>query len=83
MAPEIFEEKYNVEVDIYAFGMTILEIATLETPYQECKNNPVKLYKKICSGIRPKGYDLIEDEDFKRFISRCLLPYTERPSAMD
>jgi WNK lysine deficient protein kinase len=47
MAPEIFDEKYNILVDIYAFGMTILEIATLETPYNECKNNPVKLYKKV------------------------------------
>lgn len=26
---------------------------------------------------------MIEDEEFKRFISRCLLPYQERPSATE
>lgn len=34
MAPEIFEGKYSTGVDIYAFGMCVLEMATLETPYQ-------------------------------------------------
>lgn len=28
MAPEIFEENYTASVDIYSFGMCILEIAT-------------------------------------------------------
>jgi hypothetical protein len=29
MAPEIYEEKYGPACDIYAFGMAILEMATL------------------------------------------------------
>jgi len=28
MAPEIYEEMYGTAVDIYAFGMTCLEMAT-------------------------------------------------------
>jgi WNK lysine deficient protein kinase len=38
MAPEIYEEKYGTPVDIYAFGMCLLEMATLEVPYKECKS---------------------------------------------
>jgi len=36
MAPEIYEEKYGTPVDIYAFGMCVLEMATGQTPYSEC-----------------------------------------------
>jgi len=28
MAPELYDEKYDEKVDIYAFGMLILEIVT-------------------------------------------------------
>lgn len=48
MAPELYEEKYNELVDIYSFGMCILEMVTFEYPYSECKN-PVQIYKKVSS----------------------------------
>ncbi|KAJ3204849.1 signal transducing kinase of the PAK, partial [Dinochytrium kinnereticum] len=36
MAPEMYEEKgYNEKVDIYAFGMALIEMATGEYPYSE------------------------------------------------
>ncbi|CAB1346268.1 unnamed protein product, partial [Coregonus sp. 'balchen'] len=33
MAPEMYEEKYDESVDVYAFGMCMLEMATSEYPY--------------------------------------------------
>ena len=36
MAPELYEENYNTKVDIYAFGMCLLEMLTIEKPYKEC-----------------------------------------------
>jgi len=38
MAPELYEEYYGTEVDIYAFGMALLEMLTREAPYAECSN---------------------------------------------
>jgi len=38
MAPELFDENYDTKVDIYAFGMCVLEMVTSETPYKECEN---------------------------------------------
>ena len=38
MAPEMFEELYDTKVDIYAFGITMLELVVHETPYSECIN---------------------------------------------
>lgn len=40
MAPEIYEEKYGTSVDIYAFGMCLLEMSTLQIPYRECTSTP-------------------------------------------
>lgn len=40
MAPEFYEEDdmvhYGTPVDIYAFGMSVLEMVTRERPYKEC-----------------------------------------------
>ena len=48
MAPEMYEENYDESVDVYAFGMCLLEMVTLEYPYMECKN-PAQIYKKVTS----------------------------------
>lgn len=48
MAPELYEEDYDELVDIYSFGMCVLEMLTFEYPYSEC-SNPAQIYKKVTS----------------------------------
>lgn len=48
MAPEVYEESYNELVDIYSFGMCLLEMVTFEYPYSEC-THPAQIYKKVIS----------------------------------
>ncbi|KAJ0756375.1 putative protein kinase WNK-NRBP family [Helianthus annuus] len=48
MAPELYEEDYNELVDIYAFGMCLLELVTFEYPYIECAN-AAQIYKNVTS----------------------------------
>lgn len=48
MAPEMYEEKYDEAVDVYALGMCILEMATSEYPYSECQN-AAQIYRKVTS----------------------------------
>ena len=48
MAPEMYEEHYDEAVDVYAFGMCMLEMATSEYPYNEC-SGPAQIYKKVTS----------------------------------
>ena len=45
MAPELYEEVYSEKVDIYAFGMAILEMVTGCLPYHEF--TPAQIYKKV------------------------------------
>ncbi|KAD3338121.1 hypothetical protein E3N88_33642 [Mikania micrantha] len=82
MAPEMYEEDYNELVDIYSFGMCVLEMLTSEYPYSEC-SNPAQIYKKVTSGKLPKAFDEIEYAEAKRFIGRCLENASSRPSARE
>jgi WNK lysine deficient protein kinase len=48
MAPEVYAEEYNELVDIYSFGMCVLEMVTFEYPYSEC-THAAQIYKKVTS----------------------------------
>ncbi|KAE7999330.1 hypothetical protein FH972_003772 [Carpinus fangiana] len=82
MAPELYEEEYNELVDIYSFGMCMLEMVTFEYPYCECKN-PAQIYKKVISGIKPASLSKVSDPQIKEFILKCLVPASERLSAKE
>lgn len=82
MAPELYEEDYTEMVDIYSYGMCVLEMVTLEIPYSEC-DNVAKIYKKVTSGERPRALNKVRDPEVKAFIERCLAQPRARPSASD
>ena len=46
MAPEMYEEDYDEAVDIWAFGLCVLEMYTQEYPYRECRS-PAAIYKRV------------------------------------
>lgn len=44
----MYEEHYDEGVDVYAFGMCMLEMATSEYPYKEC-SNAAQIYRRVTS----------------------------------
>ncbi|CAG0878963.1 unnamed protein product [Cyprideis torosa] len=70
MAPEVYDEKYDESVDVYAFGMCMLEMATSEYPYAEC-SGPAQIYRKVTSGVRPLCFDRIESPEIKEIVDQC------------
>lgn len=82
MAPELYDENYNELADIYSFGMCMLELATSQYPYRECRNS-AQIYKKVSSGIKPVSLSTIKDPEIKSFIEKCLVPATQRLSAKE
>ncbi|XP_057968065.1 serine/threonine-protein kinase WNK8-like isoform X2 [Malania oleifera] len=82
MAPELYEEEYNELIDIYSFGMCILEVVTCEYPYSECKN-PAQIYKKVTTGIKPASLGKVKDPHVKQFIEKCLVPASMRLPAIE
>ncbi|EOY04486.1 Kinase, putative isoform 2, partial [Theobroma cacao] len=77
MAPELYEEDYNELVDVYSFGMCVLEMLTSEYPYSEC-SNPAQIYKKVTSGKLPEAFYRIQDEEARRFVGKCLENVSKR-----
>ncbi|XP_034726185.1 serine/threonine-protein kinase WNK2 isoform X11 [Etheostoma cragini] len=83
MAPEMYEEHYDESVDVYAFGMCMLEMATSEYPYSECQN-AAQIYRKVTSGVKPASYSKVSDPEIKEIIGECICHrWEERYSIKD
>jgi len=74
MAPELFqgEEGYNEKVDIYAFGMTMIEILTGHSPYRKAKGNVCNIYPLVFAGKLPPEIDIVRSACARGMIRSCL-----------
>jgi WNK lysine deficient protein kinase len=77
MAPEIYNECYDKRIDIYSFGMALLEIVSGKTPYSECDSIP-KIWKKVINGIKPKIISRVKHKKLKDIIEKCICNYSNR-----
>jgi len=86
MAPEqldLSQNTYDVKVDIFALGMTIIEMITGEYPYGECGTLP-KMILKITEKRDPDGLGRIQSGPTKTFINKCLIRNPKkRPTATE
>jgi serine/threonine protein kinase len=84
MAPEMFEEKtYDKSVDMYAFGICLLEMLTKEEAYSECKNIREIILNKE-NNILPLSLKKVKDSTLHKIISLLLSVDQEvRPTSFD
>jgi len=74
MAREMFEgEGYTEKVDVYAFGMCLVEMATGRTPYGELKDT-TEVYRCVLQGVHPRGLQEVGDPCLRGLIMQCLGP---------
>eukprot|EP00041_Stephanoeca_diplocostata_P038280 m.1492288 g.1492288 ORF g.1492288 m.1492288 type:complete len:1074 (+) comp25195_c0_seq3:648-3869(+) len=74
MAPEMYREEYGFPIDIWAFGMCVIEMLTLEYPYSEC-SNAAQIYRKVTQGIKPAAFSAVtgrHSEVRQKFILLCI-----------
>lgn len=81
-APEVYLGNYTTKADIWSFGLCVLEMMTGETPYSECVGIGA-IYLKVSGGHMPAALAKVGDPVIADFISMCLLPQEDRPSAAD
>lgn len=74
---------FNVKVDVYSFGMCVLELIAREEPYSECNGSISELIHNVRARIYPDILRRISSKLAREFISQCLLPADERPSAAE
>ena len=82
MAPEILKkEEYSQNIDIWALGITCIELAEFEPPYSEYGSTEVikQIIKNPPQGLtKPKNWS----KEFNDFIKQCLLlDKNKRPMA--
>ena len=80
MAPEMYDEMYDESVDVYAFGMCLLELLTFEYPYEECPG-PAQIFRAVTQGVKPKSFEKLDHPGFRDIIDWCIkLNKEDRPS---
>ena len=77
----MFGESYNELVDIWSFGMCVLEMATNQYPYIEYNGSVAQLLRKGFEGAKPEALQNVSDPGMREFIAMCLQPADNRPSA--
>jgi WNK lysine deficient protein kinase len=82
MAPEMYETGYSTSVDVYAFGLCLLEMVTGRTPYVEC-SGVVAIYKRVLAGVPPENMRVLEAgwPEAHAFVTRCLVTMSEPTQA--
>ncbi|KAJ3450566.1 wnk kinase isoform m [Anaeramoeba flamelloides] len=82
LAPEFVDGSYNHKIDVYSFGLCVLEMATLERPFQECSNSG-QYFQKLIAGELPQLLEQVKNKKIKNFIELCLKPKEERPTVKE
>nr|AGE95360.1 ser/thr protein kinase [Encephalitozoon cuniculi] len=83
MAREMFEgEGYCEKIDVYAFGMCLIEMATGAYPYKEC-TTAAEVYKAIIQGVPPVALSSIKDVCLRNLIMNCLVSEKDRLRSVD
>ena len=82
MAPELYDEDYDERVDIYSFGMCIIELVLARVPVQRVLQ-PGAAYKRVTGGVKPEALDKIIDSDLRSFILKCISPIEKRLTAKE
>jgi serine/threonine protein kinase len=85
MAPEMYEGTYDARVDVYSFGMTVLEMVTRSLPYDECSNAGQMYFKKVVQNKLPDAFYHIKYPSIQDFVLFCVAtePGGQRPTAAE
>lgn len=80
MAPEVLGGRYGHKVDIYLFGMLLIELATLRKPFSKWRTVS-HVYMAILGGSLPDELSQVTNPHLKELILACLRPEKQRPNA--
>lgn len=91
MAPEVFEEHYSYNADIWSVGCVLYQMVTGMSPWQSLRlTNPVSLFNYVSNHDGPPPMDLPQDsgEDLvkalRRFMEKCFRKDpAQRPAARE
>ena len=80
--PEALFNQVCTASDIWSFGIAVLYSVTNNEPYSECES-PFELIQKLSTFKPPTSLSFVTQPVLHDFISKCLLPTKDRPSAKE
>ena len=72
MAPEVFDGKTILKSDIWALGITAIELAEGKNPYANCSTD-AQVMRCIISKASPSLSSSQWSSDFIDFVNKCLI----------
>ena len=83
VAPEILRGELSPAVDIFAFGMVMLEVLTGLHPYAECSTQ-AEMIELRCNGVYPAALSQVADPESRAVIEHCIaVDPANRPTAAE
>ncbi len=87
MAPEVMAgsdgDTYDEKVDVWSFGLIMVELISGQQPYSEC-TGMTQLLDKVLSGAKPASFHRIKHAAAREVIASCLqIAPSKRPSARE
>ncbi|GAQ90330.1 CheY-homologous receiver domain containing protein kinase-like protein [Klebsormidium nitens] len=82
MAPECVLGPTDERVDVYGFGMVMLEAATRVQPYKECSTF-ASLFDKVTHFQPPTALAQVQNSGLRDIIRKTFLRAADRPSAQE
>ena len=70
MAPEVFDEKSCLKSDVWALGISLIELAEGRNPYAGFSS--LMTMKKVCYGESPSLTSGVWSVGFMDFVNQCL-----------
>lgn len=78
IAPERYSGAFGYGIDIYSFGLCVLEMATRRTPYSECEN-AAQIFLQVTSYNLPRDFNGILLPSLRDFIYQCIRSPEDHP----
>ena len=81
MAPEVYEGNTVLKSDVWALGMSVIEMAEGKHPLASCTS--FQVMKKVCDGEPPSLSSSEWSSDLVEFVKRCLVKDVNRRSSVE
>lgn len=76
------EFPHTIKSDVWSLGMVLMEMLTLQYPYEELRCT-FQIFDAQLRSTPPRALATLKDEDLARIVNLCLKPHEERPTVVD
>ena len=81
MGPELYGEGAELKSDVWALGMSVIEMAESKNPFASCTS--AQVMRQVCDGEPPSLSSSGWSSDLVDFVSKCLVKDVKKRSSVE